>query len=394
MNTFTSVFVSVLALASVSARSLAPTQAPTIAFNSPSPTASAPTPWVSTLAPSVQPPQPNAKTPSTVYALSPSVSAKAPVYELSLSVSAKAPSSVYALSPSVSAKAPNVFALAPTPSSSKSPPLPPRQGPIALPIVSVKAPTPAPSTIAPTAPAPAPAHHHCPCPHNNDVDILNFALNLECLEAEFYSWAVYGVGLNKTLYGHSATSVGGQKANLSATVYEYASQIAQDEIHHVAFLREVLGKSAVDCPSIDIGSSFEALGNLTLGANSSFSPYSGDINFLLGAYIFEDVGVTAYAGASVHICDKEILLAVAKILGVEAYHAGSVRTLLSMYDMNASNVTDSISKIRSNVSNAGFEDDLGLPKLVPTDENSLVFSRSVESVLAVTDLFFPKGINV
>jgi Ferritin-like domain len=113
---------------------------------------------------------------------------------------------------------------------------------------------------------------------------------------------------------------------------QYAVEIANHEIAHVAFLRKALGDAAVACPQVDIGPAFAAAADAALNTTLPlpFSPYYNDQMFLLGAFIFEDVGVTAYNGAAPLITSKSILAPAAGILAVEAYHAGTVRTLLSL----------------------------------------------------------------
>jgi hypothetical protein len=74
------------------------------------------------------------------------------------------------------------------------------------------------------------------------------------------------------------------------------TQRLQDEIDHVELLRTALGDDAVDQPAIDIGGAFAAAADAALNTtlDPSFTPYGNDILFYHGAFIFEDVGVTAY----------------------------------------------------------------------------------------------------
>jgi hypothetical protein len=185
-----------------------------------------------------------------------------------------------------------------------------------------------------------------------DNDILNFALNLEYLEAQFYAFAVSGAGLPASQLG-GATNAGAQGAVVTTgtappravnftsdpIIGQYAREIAADEAAHVAFLRTALGSAAVAQPAINISGGLNADGSpsaFTAAARAAgvvpptgvFDPYASPANFLLGSFIFEDVGVTAYKGAAPLLTSKVFLEAAAGILAVEAYHAAIVRTAL------------------------------------------------------------------
>lgn len=89
------------------------------------------------------------------------------------------------------------------------------------------------------------------------------------------------------------------RLHMHKALQSMAEEIAQDEIAHVDFLRAALGDAAEPCPLVDIGAAFKTAANFAAGSILSprFDPYANDIFFLLGAFIFEDVGVTAYRGA-------------------------------------------------------------------------------------------------
>jgi hypothetical protein len=182
-----------------------------------------------------------------------------------------------------------------------------------------------------------------------DADILNFALNLEYLEAEFYLRAATGVGLqaSDTTAGSASPyqTVGSVTVGYAAQVPVTASspsnqqqilnEIAYEEQEHVRFLRSALGSAAIPRPAIDLsffGPLAIAAGIYT-SAQPAFNPFASFDAFLIGAFIFEDVGVTAYSGAAPLISAAGVtagyLTAAAGILAVEAYHAGYVRTSLT-----------------------------------------------------------------
>ncbi|RZL54910.1 MAG: ferritin-like domain-containing protein, partial [Sphingomonas sp.] len=141
-----------------------------------------------------------------------------------------------------------------------------------------------------------------------DVDVLNFALNLEYLEANYYTFAAFGSGLNTTLQAGTGTqgsvTGGAQVLFQDATVAAYAREIAADENLHVTFLRQQLGSSAVAMPAINIdggaNGAFTAAARAAgvVGATGTFNPYASDENWLLGGMLLSDVGVTAYKGSA------------------------------------------------------------------------------------------------
>ncbi|MCU1528498.1 MAG: hypothetical protein JWP75_2261 [Frondihabitans sp.] len=244
----------------------------------------------------------------------------------------------------------------------------------------------------------------------SDATVLNFALNLEYLEAEFYLHAVYGEGLTSSQISGTGklggVTGGGKVPFKTANIKGIATEIANDERDHVNFLRSALGTSAVSRPSIDLKASFNAAATAAglIKAGQSFNPFASEANFLLGAFIFEDVGVTAYKGAAPLITNKTYLGAAAGILSVEAYHAGIIRTTILQQGLQVS--ADRIAIARDTLDGSS-RDEFGpttnhMVDLVPTDSNGLVFGRTTQRVLNIAYLtpnvatkggFFPAGVN-
>lgn len=156
------------------------------------------------------------------------------------------------------------------------------------------------------------------------VDILQFALNLEYLEAEFYTVATLGktieeVGIGISGSGRTGPTTGGKKVNLSnSPVFtdRVAEEIGADERAHVTLLRTALKDAHVE-PIAKPEIFLDALG---IG-------FSCEASFLTLARIFEDIGVTAYGGAAqLHsFTSSPYIGTAARILAAEAEHVGNIR---------------------------------------------------------------------
>jgi hypothetical protein len=282
-------------------------------------------------------------------------------------------------------------------------------------------------------------------PAYSDSDILNFALNLEYLESQFYTLATQGktidqvgigigAGTASTGGGTVVTKGGGQTSCLVPwtlpAIQAYATETAQEERNHVTFLRGALTSAAVAQPNLDLYNSFNALA-IAAGIGASFDPFANDLDFLVGAYIFEDVGVTAYSGAAPLLTVSANLAAAAGILGVEAYHAGLVRTSIFIADptgkLGLQGYTQQISAARMKFDGSSTVDDIGVgfqtvsvePATTTNGAATIVdaqtgstnysktYSRSTAQVINIvtgdvnmpasgakyTGVFFPNGLN-
>jgi hypothetical protein len=246
-----------------------------------------------------------------------------------------------------------------------------------------------------------------------DNDILNFALNLEYLEAEFYLRAATGNGLSSAdaLSGAGTVTGGAAVPGFSSDMQQYAVEIAQDELNHVRAIQATIKKNSgtpVARPNIDFTNAFNALA-AAAGIGSTFNPFSSPSAFLVGAFVFEDVGVTAYTGAAPAITNTDILSAAAGLQAVEAYHAAEIRTLLvgmaaANNDQTYVNYANQVSALRGKLG-GGNETMLSINSIVAADTtNAIAFARTTDQVLHIVYAaapgagvksggFFPNGFN-
>ncbi|KAK1259181.1 hypothetical protein QJS04_geneDACA021500 [Acorus gramineus] len=181
-----------------------------------------------------------------------------------------------------------------------------------------------------------------------DVDILEFPLNLEYLEAEFFLWASLGYGLDKNFA----------------------------EIMDKAFCKPL---------------------------RPPFDPYANSLNFLLASYLIPYVGLTGYVGSNSHLSGSYSKRLVAGLLGVESGQDAVIRTMLYErakenvwpYDITVAEFTEKISELRNKLGGKGVKDEgiIVPPVMGPCgkmsgnvlagDGNSVAYARTPREILNI-----------
>lgn len=247
-----------------------------------------------------------------------------------------------------------------------------------------------------------------------DNDILNFALNLEYLEAEVYLRASTGAGVPAADAGSSNAGAvnGGAQVSFSGNtlLQQFFYEIAQDELNHIRVLRAAITNNAgtpIDRPTIDLTAGFSGIA-AGAGLPAGFNPFTDANSIAVGAFSLIDVGLAAYTGAAPLLSSNTILNAAAGIQGAEGYHSGAIRAYIAGMASLSGNSTfltyaQKISAFRATLDDQK-ETSPSISTVVYADSNAIGWGHTTSETLHLVygagggaglakGGFFPNGLN-
>lgn len=258
----------------------------------------------------------------------------------------------------------------------------------------------------------------------SDVDLLEFPLNLEYLETEFFCWSALGYGLDAidaNLTGGGPPSIGGQSASLTPFIRDVATQFCYQEVGHLRAIKQTVRgfpRPLLDISAANFGKIIEQALNATL--DPPFDPYENSLNFLVASYIIPYVGLTGYVGANPRLLTPQARKLLAGLLAVESAQDAVIRTLLyergmarvPSYAGGVAEITARISDLRNSLGRRGVKDEglvvapelgpegLTVGNIIAGDHLSLAYDRTPEEILGIVygtgnsaqhGGFFPQG---
>ncbi|KAE8647149.1 hypothetical protein Csa_021760 [Cucumis sativus] len=212
-----------------------------------------------------------------------------------------------------------------------------------------------------------------------DADLLEFPLNLEYLEAEFFLYGSLGYGLDKVapnLTMGGPPPIGAKRAKLDPFIRDIILQFGYQEVGHLRAIKTTV--KGFPRPLLDLSSaSFAKVMDKAFGRQLKphFDPYANGLNFLLASYLVPYVGLTGYVGANPRLESAVAKKLVAGLLGVESGQDAVIRALLYQraaekvepYGVTVAEFTDRISDLRNKLGHAGIKDE---GTVVPKNEGA------------------------
>ncbi|XP_021742929.1 desiccation-related protein PCC13-62-like [Chenopodium quinoa] len=262
--------------------------------------------------------------------------------------------------------------------------------------------------------------------YNIDINLLQFAQNIEHLEADFFLWGALGFGLDEvapelTLGG--PPPIGVRKANLNNLTENIIKEFAYEEIGHLRIIKKTVG--GLPRPLMDLSPNFFAkIVNKAFERDLEppFDPYRDNLSYMLASYIIPYLGLNGYVGANSQIKGYASRRLLAGLLGVESGQDAVIRTYLyerqrnrvQPYNFTVAEFTNRISTLRNNLGKCGVKDEgivvppeLGAEgnsstNILSANADSISYARSPEEILRilydtgderVPGGFYPKGGN-
>ncbi|KAH0784563.1 hypothetical protein KY290_004161 [Solanum tuberosum] len=259
-----------------------------------------------------------------------------------------------------------------------------------------------------------------------DIDKMQFAVNLEFLEAEYFLWASYGFGLDvvaPNLPMSGPPPIGARKANLDQLTNNIIMEFANQEVGHLRSLNSTVG--VFSRPLLDLSAkNFAKIFDDAFGHKLAppFDPYRDSMSYMLSCYVIPYVGLVGYVGTNPNINGYETKRLLAGLLGVESGQDAVIRMylyerateLVPLYQYTVADFTSRISGLRNKLGNCGIKDEgiyiqppLGAENrttsnILSADFGSLSYKRTPAEILRilygsgdehVPGGFYPKGAN-
>ncbi|KAK9665085.1 hypothetical protein RND81_14G089300 [Saponaria officinalis] len=244
-----------------------------------------------------------------------------------------------------------------------------------------------------------------------DIDLIEFALNVEYLEAEFFLHGALGHGLDKVaphLAAGGPPPVGPRKARLDPLVNSIVYQFGLQEVGNIRAMKKVV--KGFPRPRMNLSTIFAEAMDKAFGRPlmPPFEPYATTLHYLIGCYMIPLVGLTSYVDINSKLHSPHAQKLIGSLLAVESGQDAVIRTLMYErrlqrvypYGIPLQDFTIKISNIRNKLAKAGIRDEglvvepsLGAEgksalNILSCDKDSMPYSRTPAEVLRI---FYSSG---